>query len=59
MAIGIYGAKAGVGVTSRFVENRISKPSLIRETSRLTFSDIVKDPKKVRNCDLVGTLKGC
>jgi ATPase family AAA domain-containing protein 3A/B len=33
-AIAIYGGRAVIGVTSRIVEARIGKPSLIRETSR-------------------------
>lgn len=33
-AIAIYGGRAVIGVTSRIVEARIGKPSLVRETSR-------------------------
>lgn len=32
--LGIYGAKVGTGVAGRFLEARLGKPSLVRETSR-------------------------
>ncbi|ESO07619.1 hypothetical protein HELRODRAFT_185441 [Helobdella robusta] len=44
LAVGVYAAKFGTGVAARYVENRLGKPSLIRETSRLTFVDAVKHP---------------
>ena len=51
-AIGVYTAKFGTGVAARYVENRLGKPSLIRETSRFTAIDAVKHPLKVslRRC---------
>jgi len=39
VAVGVYSAKMGIGVTSRFIESRLGKPSLVRETSR-TVSNI-------------------
>ena len=47
MAFGVYGAKYGTGVAARFVEARLGKPSLVRETSRLTAVEAVKHPIKV------------
>jgi len=45
--VGIYSAKFGTGVAARYIENRLGKPSLIRETSRLNFFDSVKHPINV------------
>ena len=47
LAVGVYSAKFGTGVAARYVENRLGKPSLIRETSRLTFFQALKHPIKV------------
>lgn len=47
VAFGIYGAKYGTGVGARFIEARLGKPSLVRETSRLTAVEAVKHPIKV------------
>ena len=47
VAFGVYGAKYGTGVAARFVEARLGKPSLARETSRLTAVEAVKHPIKV------------
>ena len=47
LAVGIYAAKFGTGVAARFIENRLGKPSLIRETSRLTLAQMFKHPIKV------------
>lgn len=38
LAIGVYGARAGTGVAGRYIEARLGKPPLVRETSRWTFS---------------------
>ncbi|XP_014667844.1 PREDICTED: ATPase family AAA domain-containing protein 3-B-like isoform X1 [Priapulus caudatus] len=46
LALGVYSAKMGTGVAARYVESRLGKPSLIRETSRLTFVDALKHPIK-------------
>ena len=44
MAFGIYAAKMGTGVAARFIEARLGKPSLIRETSRLSFLQSLRHP---------------
>jgi ATPase family AAA domain-containing protein 3A/B len=36
MALGIYAARTGTGVAGRYIEARLGKPSLVRETSRRT-----------------------
>ena len=50
LAVGVYSAKFGTGVAARYVENRLGKPSLIRDTSRFTFFEAVKHPYKVYFC---------
>lgn len=47
LAVGWYSAKHGTGVISRYVEARLGKPSLVRETSRLTPIELIKHP--IRN----------
>jgi ATPase family AAA domain-containing protein 3A/B len=47
LAVGIYSAKFGTGVVARYVENRLGKPSLIRETSRFTVVEAIRHPIKV------------
>lgn len=44
IALGVYAAKTGTGILGRFVEARLGKPSLVRETSRLTPSQFVTSP---------------
>jgi len=44
---GIYLAKHSIGVAARFVEARLGKPSLVRETSRFTAIGAMKHPIKV------------
>ena len=46
VAFGIYAAKMGTGVAARFIEARLGKPSLIRETSRLSFVQSLRHPIK-------------
>ena len=36
LALGVYSAKTATGVAGRYVEARLGKPSLVRETSRTT-----------------------
>ncbi|XP_067947688.1 ATPase family AAA domain-containing protein 3-A-like [Watersipora subatra] len=43
-ALGIYSAKNIIGVTARYVEARLGKPSLVRETSRFTAAGFLKHP---------------
>lgn len=47
LAIGVYAAKYGTGVGARYIEARLGKPSLVRDTSRLTVLEAVKHPIKV------------
>ncbi|KAM3185878.1 hypothetical protein ACTXT7_005502 [Hymenolepis weldensis] len=53
LAGGIYAAKFGMGTMARFIESRIGKPKLVRETSRLNTVDLLRHPietaKKVLN----------
>ena len=44
VAAGIYTTKTGAGVAGRFIEARLGKPSLVRETSRATVNAFVKQP---------------
>lgn len=44
LALGVYSAKGGTGVVSRYVEARIGKPTLVGETSRFAFLDALKHP---------------
>lgn len=44
MALGIYTARTGTGVAGRYIEARLGKPSLVRETSRRTLSQTVRNP---------------
>lgn len=43
-AVGIYGAKYSIGVMARYTEARLGKPSLVRETSRITVIEFFKHP---------------
>lgn len=44
LAVGVYAAKGGMGVMARQLEARLAKPTLVRETSRISFLDAVKHP---------------
>uniref|UniRef100_A0A8R1HUK4 AAA domain-containing protein n=1 Tax=Caenorhabditis japonica TaxID=281687 RepID=A0A8R1HUK4_CAEJA len=46
LAVGWYTAKRGTGVAARYIESRLGKPSLVRETSRITPLEIAKHPIK-------------
>lgn len=52
LAFGVYSAKGSTGVAARYIEARLGKPSLVRETSRFSVLDTVKHPietiKKLR-----------
>ena len=65
IAIGIYSAKMGVQLAGRFVERQMGKPSLVRETSRMTFGNLsqsflnkMKNPFRNQNQHLEDALKG-
>lgn len=44
VALGLYSTKTGAGIAGRFIEARLGKPNLVRETSRVTFSTVMKNP---------------
>lgn len=44
IAVGIFAAKTSIGIGGRFIEARLGKPSLVRDTSRMTFSQLAKHP---------------
>lgn len=44
VALGVYSAKGATGVTARYIEARLGKPSLVRETSRFSFLEVFKHP---------------
>ncbi|KAK4879589.1 hypothetical protein RN001_007735 [Aquatica leii] len=52
LALGVYSAKGATGVSARYIESRLGKPSLVRETSRFSFLEVLKHPiesfKKLR-----------
>lgn len=43
-ALGIYSARTATSLTGKYLEARLGKPSLVRETSRLTILDAMKHP---------------
>ncbi|CAL2031852.1 unnamed protein product [Caenorhabditis brenneri] len=46
LAVGWYTAKRGTALTARYIESRLGKPSLVRETSRITPLEVAKHPIK-------------
>ncbi|KAF0698768.1 Aste57867_10626 [Aphanomyces stellatus] len=44
LALGIYTAKVSTGVTGRYIEARLGKPSLVRETSRRSAVQVLANP---------------
>uniref|UniRef100_UPI00358FA650 ATPase family AAA domain-containing protein 3-B-like n=1 Tax=Myxine glutinosa TaxID=7769 RepID=UPI00358FA650 len=44
LAVGVYTAKNTTGVAARYVEARLGKPSLVRDTSRITLLETLKHP---------------
>ena len=44
VALGYFTAKTGTGVAGRFIEARLGKPSLVRETSRKNVLQMFKSP---------------
>ena len=44
IAVGVYAARTSIGITGRFVEARLGKPTLVRETSRLSVGQFARDP---------------
>ena len=46
IAVGVYTARTSIGVAGRFVEARLGKPSLVRETSRFSYGQLFRQPVK-------------
>lgn len=44
VALGVYTAKGSTGVASRYIEARLGKPSLVRETSRFSALEVLRHP---------------
>lgn len=44
IAAGVYTTKMGVRIAGRFIESRLGKPSLVRETSKITILNMFKNP---------------
>ena len=44
LALGVYSAKVSTGVVGRYVEARLGKPPLVRETSRRTLFQALRSP---------------
>ena len=44
LALGIYTAKVSTGVAGRYIEARLGKPSLVRETSRRSMRQVLANP---------------
>uniref|UniRef100_A0A4W4HDM4 AAA+ ATPase domain-containing protein n=1 Tax=Electrophorus electricus TaxID=8005 RepID=A0A4W4HDM4_ELEEL len=47
LAVGVYTARNATGVAGRYIEARLGKPSLVRETSRFTVTEAIKHPIKM------------
>ncbi|KAG9260715.1 ATPase family AAA domain-containing protein 3A [Astyanax mexicanus] len=47
LAVGVYTARNATGVGARYIEARLGKPSLVRETSRITVTEAIKHPVKM------------
>ena len=44
LAFGVYTARTSTTVIGRYIESRLGKPSLVRETTKLSFLQIMKSP---------------
>ncbi|KAJ0395410.1 hypothetical protein P43SY_003834 [Pythium insidiosum] len=44
LALGIYTAKVSTNVAGKYIEARLGKPSLVRETSRRSVAQVVSNP---------------
>ncbi|EPY87994.1 ATPase family AAA domain-containing protein 3 [Camelus ferus] len=47
LAVGVYSAKNATSVAGRYFEARLGKPSLVRETSRITVLEALRHPVQV------------
>lgn len=48
LAVGVYSAKNATLVAGRYIEARLGKPSLVRETSRISVLEALRHPLQVR-----------
>ena len=46
IAFGIYTARVSTGVAGRYIEARLGKPTLVRETSRMSILQTIRNPVK-------------
>nr|XP_060477907.1 ATPase family AAA domain-containing protein 3 isoform X2 [Panthera onca] len=44
LAVGVYSARNATSVAGRYIEARLGKPSLVRETSRITVLEALRHP---------------
>jgi ATPase family AAA domain-containing protein 3A/B len=44
IAVGVYTARTSIGIAGRFIEARLGKPSLVRETSRFSVGQAIRQP---------------
>nr|XP_020463380.1 ATPase family AAA domain-containing protein 3A [Monopterus albus] len=47
LAVGVYSARNATAVAGRYIEARLGKPALVRETSRFTVGEALKHPVKL------------
>ncbi|KAG8505498.1 ATPase family AAA domain-containing protein 3 [Galemys pyrenaicus] len=47
LAVGVYSAKNATAVAGRYLEARLGKPSLVRETSRISVLEALRHPVQV------------
>ena len=53
LAVGVYTARNATAVGGRYIEARLGKPSLVRETSRITVGEAIKHPIKVAHLGFI------
>jgi len=44
IGFGVYTARTSTGIVGRYIESRLGKPSLIRETSRINTLQVIRNP---------------
>lgn len=47
LAVGVYSAKNATSVAGRYIEARLGRPSLVRETSRISVLEALWHPLQV------------
>lgn len=58
LALGIYTAKTGTGIAGRFIEARLGKPSLVRETTRRSVLQTLRHPYSSISTAIMGRTSG-